>query len=55
MDEIKQQIEALRNELNEHNYKYYVLNMPTISDKEFDDKMALLQKLEGENPQCFDP
>lgn len=55
MDEIKQQIEALRNELNEHNYKYYVLNMPTISDKEFDDKMALLQKLEGENPQYFDP
>lgn len=55
MDNVKEQIEQLRNELNENNYKYYVLNSPVISDKEFDDKMALLERLEKENPQYFDP
>ena len=35
MDEIKR-IEQLRKELHEHNYKYYVLNQPTIGDQEFD-------------------
>ena len=55
MDNIKQLIDELRNELNENNYKYYVLNAPTMSDKEFDDKMALLEQLENDNPQYFDP
>ncbi|MGL5786143.1 MAG: NAD-dependent DNA ligase LigA [Bacteroidales bacterium] len=51
---IKQEIESLRNELNDHNYNYYVMSAPTISDREFDDKLAALQKLEKENPEFFD-
>ena len=53
--EIKEEIERLRNELNTHNYNYYVLNKPTISDFEFDVKMHELQRLEAENPEFFDP
>lgn len=41
----------LREQLNRHNYNYYVLNSPEISDKEFDDMMAELIRLEKENPQ----
>ena len=37
---IKEQIEWLRAELHRHNYNYYVLNAPVISDKEFDDMMC---------------
>ena len=44
--DIKIKIEALRAELHRHNYNYYVLNAPEISDKEFDDKMRELQDLE---------
>ena len=51
---IEQQITQLRDELREHNYNYYVLDSPTISDFEFDQKLKLLQKLEAENPQFFD-
>lgn len=54
-DDIKTRILDLRKELDECNYQYYVLNAPTISDKEFDDKMRLLQDLETANPQFFDP
>ena len=49
-----QQIQALRDELNQHNYKYYVLDKPTISDFEFDQKLKLLQELETQNPDFFD-
>lgn len=49
------QILALREELHQHNYNYYVLNTPTISDKEFDDKMRLLQDLEKLHPEMYDP
>lgn len=52
---MKNQIESLRNELNEHNYNYYVLSTPTISDQEFDAKMRELQALELHNPEFFDP
>lgn len=55
MDNVKQLIDELRQELNDNNYKYYVLNEPTMSDKEFDDKMVLLERLEKDNPQYFDP
>ncbi len=51
---IQQQIEALRNELNEHNYNYYVLDNPTISDFEFDKKLKELQELEAKHPEFFD-
>ena len=50
----REQIEALRKELHQHNYNYYVLNAPEISDKEFDDKMRLLQDLEAQHPELFD-
>ena len=49
------QILALREELHRHNYNYYVLNTPEISDKEFDDKMRLLQDLEQLHPEMADP
>lgn len=47
-------ITSLRNELNEHNYNYYVLDNPTISDFEFDQKLKQLQKLETQHPEFFD-
>ena len=54
MDHIEQQIEALRGELNKHNYNYYVLSTPTISDFEFDVKLKELSDLETLYPQYFD-
>lgn len=55
MDQIKQQIDTLREELNRHNYDYYVLSAPTISDFEFDKKLRELSDLESEHPEYFDP
>ncbi len=52
--DIKEQITALRNELDKHNYQYYILDQPLISDTEFDLKMKLLQKLEAEYPEFDD-
>lgn len=52
--EILQQIIALRDELNQHNYNYYVLDAPTISDFEFDMKLKELQALEAQHPEYFD-
>lgn len=54
MDE-KQRILQLRQELHEHNHKYYVLNQPTISDQEFDFMMHELQELEARHPEMADP
>ncbi len=54
MDE-KQRILQLRRELHEHNYKYYVLNQPEISDQEFDFMMHELQELEAKHPELADP
>ncbi|TCI95115.1 NAD-dependent DNA ligase LigA [Tenacibaculum sp. M341] len=51
---IKEKIESLREELNQHNYNYYVLDNATISDYEFDIKLKELEKLEEENPEFFD-
>lgn len=50
----KEKIEELRAELHRHNYNYYVLNTPEISDKEFDDKMRELQNLEQAHPEYKD-
>lgn len=47
-------IEALRNELREHNHNYYVMDNPTISDYEFDLKLKELQRLEEQNPEFYD-
>jgi DNA ligase (NAD+) len=49
-----QTIEALRQELNQHNYNYYVLDNATISDLEFDLKLKELQALEEKYPEYFD-
>ena len=54
MDEIKR-IEQLRKELHEHNYRYYVLNQPTIGDQDFDFMMHELQDLEAKHPEMADP
>ncbi len=51
----KEQIESLRAELTQHNYNYYVLSQPTISDFEFDAKLKQLQELEAAHPEYFDP
>ena len=51
----REELRALRKELEEQNYKYYVLNAPTMSDREFDEKMHRLQDLEAMFPDMFDP
>lgn len=53
--EVKEQIERLRSELHRHNYNYYVLNTPEISDQEFDRMMRELQDLEAAHPEFDDP
>ena len=52
---IKDQIESLRRELEQHNYNYYVKSAPTISDFDFDTKLRQLQELEAAHPEFFDP
>lgn len=55
MTDERQRILQLRKELHEHNYKYYVLNQPEISDQEFDFMMKKLQELEVRHEDMFDP
>ena len=50
-----ERIQQLRDELNYHNYRYYILNDPQISDYEYDVKMRELQDLEARYPQYADP
>ena len=52
---IKEQLQKLRDELRQHNYNYYVLDNPTISDFEFDIKLKELQALEAQHPEFYDP
>ena len=52
---VEAKIKALRDELERHNYNYYVLSAPTISDFEFDKKMKELQELEAAHPEFADP
>ena len=54
-DDVKARIEALRTELHQHNYNYYVLSQPVISDYDFDQKLRELQDLENAHPEFFDP
>jgi DNA ligase (NAD+) len=51
---MKEKIQQLRDELNQHNYNYYVLDTPTISDYEFDQKLKELQALEQAHPEFYD-
>lgn len=55
MNGIENKIKSLREELEQHNYRYYVLSMPTISDKQYDEMMKELQFLEEQHPAFFDP
>lgn len=55
MESVRLQIEALRRELHSHNYNYYVLSQPTISDVEFDRLMRQLMDLEAAYPLYDDP
>lgn len=54
-ENIQQKIEALREELHQHNYNYYILDEPTISDYDFDAKLKELQELEASHPEFYDP
>ena len=54
MPTIEEKIKALREELNQHNYNYYVLDAATISDYEFDIKLKELQELETKYPEFYD-
>ncbi len=51
----REEILALRKELEEQNYNYYVLSAPVMSDREFDEKMHRLEELESRHPELFDP
>lgn len=55
MSQVEATIKALRAELEDHNYRYYVLDSPVITDYEFDMKMKELQQLESLHPEFFDP
>ena len=51
----KQRIEELREIINHHNYRYYVLDSPEISDAEYDELMKELRQLETEHPELVTP
>ena len=52
---MREKIEQLRRQINEHNYRYYVLNDPLIGDYEFDALLRELQELEAAHPEFDDP
>ncbi|GAJ06935.1 unnamed protein product, partial [marine sediment metagenome] len=55
LDEVKEKIEKLRAEINRHNYLYYVLDSPEISDAEYDELMRELKQLEEQYPRFLTP
>ena len=55
LKKIKKEIEELREEIRRHDYLYYVLDNPEISDKEYDDLVRRLKELEGKYPQFITP
>ena len=54
MNEIESRIKLLRDELEQHNYDYYMLSMPVVSDRLYDEKMRELQDLEKQFPEYVD-
>jgi DNA ligase (NAD+) len=54
-DALKKEIQSLREQINQHNYRYYVLNQPSLSDADFDTLFRKLIELERENPQYLTP
>jgi DNA ligase (NAD+) len=55
INKVKQRIEELRGVINHHNYRYYVLDSPEISDAEYDELMKELRQLEAEHPELVTP
>jgi len=55
LDKTRQRVEELRNLINYHNYRYYVLDSPEISDAEYDELMRELKQLETEHPELITP
>ena len=55
LEQAKRKIEKLRKEIHEHNYRYYVLDQPVISDAEYDHLMRELEDLERRFPQLITP
>ena len=55
MESVKDKIESIRNQLHQHNYNYYVLSQPVISDYEFDKLMHELLELENQYPEFYNP
>lgn len=55
LDEARRRVEQLRQELEEHEYRYYVLSAPTISDRDFDLLMKELESLEEAHPELISP
>ncbi|MCS6903555.1 MAG: NAD-dependent DNA ligase LigA, partial [Candidatus Bipolaricaulota bacterium] len=53
--EARRRVEQLRQEIEQHNYNYFVLNQPTISDAEYDQLLRELHKLEEQFPQLRSP
>ena len=52
---VKSEIEKLRKGIRHHDYRYYVLNQPEISDKEYDELLSKLKKLEAKYPELITP
>jgi DNA ligase (NAD+) len=55
LEEVKRKVEKLREEIRHHDYRYYVLNQPEISDKEYDDLVKKLKQLEKQHPELVTP
>jgi len=55
IDRVKKRVEELREQINYHNYRYYVLDSPEISDAEYDELMAELRRLEEDHPELIIP
>lgn len=53
--ELRSEVDRLRREIEEHNYRYHVLNQPTISDAEYDRMFRRLQEIEGDHPELDSP
>ena len=55
MSDLQDRVKFLRDEINKHNYNYYVLDNPTISDFEYDNLFSELKEIEAKNPTLVSP